>query len=602
MRKTLKILSFVLVTFVLFWLPPRIAQEIKPQIIYPSPQNGLEYWSMSRAYPDTNLPDSGFYEAFQRKKRRPERPDKLNAVDTWQSIGPKNFAGRTIALALDPEDPNTLWAGSASGGLWKLHITGSGENDYTWERITTGFPVLGVGAVAVNPRDRNVIFIGTGETYGYRWRDGEVWGSFWMRIRGNYGIGILKSTDGGRTWFKSLDWALNQQRGVMALVFDPQNPDTLFAGTTEGVFRTEDAGATWEHVLTAVMAVDIKINPENPDIVFSSCGNLGTPNHGIYRSTDGGESWTQLTQGLPESWTGKAKLDISRSSPNTVYADIANYRERIGLYKSGDNGDTWKLLNTLEEADLSRGQGYYSHFVRVNPVNSNRIFVAKVAYAYSVDGGLNFTIPNTSIYDFITDPTVAHGDCHTFVNHPIDPETFYMATDGGVHITTDGGVTFRNLNNNYITTQFYPGFASSPTDPNFAIGGMQDNGTAFYTGDPSDWRWWVTLGDGGYNAIDETNENIVYTSSQFLIVYRSTNRFADAHNWHYATPYRYNISAGKPHGDSEYAAFIAPYVLVGHDLIYAATNYLYRSEDGGLTWEFLNSDRSLNDLPVVAMA
>ena len=142
-------------------------------------------------------------------------------------------------MALDPTDPNILYAGSASGGLWRLTIKDLSADDYTWERIPTGFPVLGVGAIAIDPRDKNVIYIGTGETYGYRWEDGENWGSRWMRIRGNYGIGILKSTDGGKTWEKTLDWTENQQRGIMALAFDPLYPDTLFAGTTEGIYRTQ---------------------------------------------------------------------------------------------------------------------------------------------------------------------------------------------------------------------------------------------------------------------------------------------------------------------------------------------------------------------------
>jgi len=422
-----------------------------------------------------------------------------------------------------------------------------------------------------------------------------------MRIRGNYGIGILKSTDGGVTWSKSLDWTKNQQNGIMSLVFDPQNPDTLFAGTTEGVYRTQNAGLSWELVHDVVMAVDIKINPDNPSVIFVSCGNLGTPGLGIYRTLDGGTTWTKLSQGLPESWMGKAMLDIFQSAPATIYADIANYRERFGLYRSQDNGDTWQLLSTLEGADLSVNQGYYSHFVRTNPIDSSQIFVAKVEYAFSSDGGQSFTLPNSDIYDFVRDPTVAHGDCHTFVNYPTNPDTFYMATDGGVHITTDGGRTFRNLNNNYITTQFYPGFSSSPTDPNFAIGGLQDNGTTFYTGSPN-WIPWVTYGDGGYSAIDRLNENIVYTSSQFLFVYRTEDRFQTAENWRLATPYRYNTLEGKRHGEGEHAAFIAPFVLAGHGIIYSATNYIYRSNDGGETWICLNNDLPLNDLPVVALA
>jgi photosystem II stability/assembly factor-like uncharacterized protein len=600
-RASVVILGFILVGIGVLWISYENVPNNKPHLLHPpSAENGLEFWSMQRAYPQRTIPDEGFYKAFVESKLTANRALDRSTQDAWSSIGPANFAGRTISLALHPSNPNVVYAGSASGGLWRLTITGIGETDYSWERIETGYPVLGVGSIALDPRDPRIIYIGTGEVYGYQGQDGDLFGSYWMRIRGNYGLGILKSYDGGESWQKSLDWTKKQQRGVLSLAIDPAHPDNVFAGTTEGIYRSRNAGASWARVHSVVMAVDVKIDPEDPKNIYAACGNLATEGHGIYRSQDGGNTWIKLSAGLPESWTGKAKLDIFTSSPNIIYADIANQRERIGLFKSEDSGESWELLSTLEGMDFYPGQGYYSHFVRANPVDNQKVFIAKVGYLYSEDGGRSFTMPTPGIYDFIDDPTAAHGDLHAFVNHPTGPDTFYMAGDGGVHITEDGGKTFRGLNRGYVNTQFYPGFSSSKTDPNFAIGGMQDNGTAHYMGS-SDWRSWVTVGDGGYSAIDPVDDSVVYQSSQWLTVYRSTNRFADDDNVRFASPYPHYFPEEQRHPGLEYPAFIAPYVLVEHDFLYAATNYVYWSSDGGSTWICTNSNQPLNGLPVVAL-
>ncbi|MFC1492429.1 FlgD immunoglobulin-like domain containing protein [candidate division KSB1 bacterium] len=563
---------------------------------------GLDGWSAQRSYPGRNISGDGYFRAFEEAKLRFEKTSKTGITDEWISIGPKNFAGRTIALALDPANPDILYAGSASGGLWKLTITGPGDNDYSWERIETGFPVLGVGAIAVDPRDPDVIYIGTGEVYGYQRKDGDgSWGSYWLRIRGNYGIGLLKTTDGGQTWTKSLDWTRNQERGIQRIVIDPVDPDKLFAGTTEGIYMSTDAGETWEHVHKVVMTVDIDINPDDPDIIFACCGNLDSKGNGIYRSTDGGYTWTKRTTGLPRTWSGKAQLDIYEADPDIIYADIADQYNRVGLYRSVSNGDYWELVAELHDLDLTPYQGYFSHFVRVNPVDVSKIFLAKVRYYYSEDGGISYSSIYEDGYIHPENPDiVAHGDIHEFINYPGNPDKFYIASDGGVNLTEDGGRTFRNLNNGYITTQFYPGFASSKTDSNFAVGGMQDNGTALYHGDPDNWQTWVTSGDGGYSAINEDDNDIIYTSSMYLRIFKSTNRFIDWSEWSYATPYQYSWPDGAMHPD-ETASFQAPFKLVTPTRMYAATNYIYRSDDGGSTWDDINFGMPLNGLPVVTM-
>ncbi|UCH10289.1 MAG: T9SS type A sorting domain-containing protein [Fidelibacterota bacterium] len=535
-----------------------------------------------------------YYRAFLRSKKNADHSLDLNAPDQWESIGPNNQGGRTIALEIDPHNPNIIYAGAATGGLWRLTSTGSGSKDYSWEKIETGYPVLGVGAIAVDPRDSNVIYVGTGEAHMHRDHTVPL-----GRFMFTYGIGILKSTDRGLTWKKCLDWSYNQNRGVFSIECNPHNPDIIFTGTTEGIYRSRDNGASWEQVLDVIMANDLDINPDNPDIIFAACGNIASPGTGLYRSLDGGDNWARLTTGLPESWTGKARLDIYRAEPEIIFADIYDIAQCRGLYRSADNGDTWTLVT---EEGMGNATGLYAHYVRVSPVSEQKIFRAEQKYGYSEDGGINYT-RFESTYGWLEDSTVMHVDHHTFVNHPDDPEMFYAGNDGGVYRTYDGGKTFQDLNEGYVTTQFYAGFSSSRTDPNLAIGGTQDNGTSVYDGS-ADWRICVLGSDGGATAIDPADNNILYGLRPRLGLFKSEDRGA---NFRFIGPvdfwegYFGNPNSREPHPD-EWSKFPAPIQLVPPRIMYAATNYVYKSLDGGETWECVNRDRSVSPEPLVSMA
>ncbi|TAK65233.1 MAG: hypothetical protein EPO24_02755, partial [Bacteroidetes bacterium] len=201
----------------------------------------LELWTASRAYPFNDIPANKYAREYLESKRKLKEISRSPFANyEWQFIGPVNLSGRTIALALNPINGNTLYAGSASGGLWRSYTGGVGGN---WERITTGYPVLGVNSIAIDPTDTNTIYIGTGEVYRY-WAS--LGGTVVRTTRGSYGMGILKTTDNGQTWTKSLDWSYNQQEGVQVVRINPQNPKSLWAGTTAGVLKSTDGGLTWE--------------------------------------------------------------------------------------------------------------------------------------------------------------------------------------------------------------------------------------------------------------------------------------------------------------------------------------------------------------------
>lgn len=553
-------------------------------------KKGRGEWHEQRAYPHLTLPQDGFYQAWEQTRNRLSKGGypQLQTEDTWKSIGPTNQGGRTNALAIDPQNPNIIYTGSASGGLWRLTLVDEAGNDYFWERIDTGYPVLGVGAIAIDPQNSNHMLVGTGEVYGYRFSEGSI---TFRWTRGSYGIGILRTTDGGVTWTKSLDWTKAMMRGVQAIQFHPTNPDIVLAGTSEGTYRSMNGGFSWTRVHNALMAVDIDFNPVYPDTVYLSCGNFGTQDNGLYRSADGGLSWERISVGLPEFWDGKTLLDVCQSHPHIIYADVANMFEGLGLYRSKDGGDSWFQVSPL---DFPEYQGWFSHYIRVHPENPDKIFQAGVTYGLSDDAGRHWHIED-GIYDFIDDATLPHPDHHAFANHPTNPDLFFIGNDGGVHRTTDGGMTFQDFNQGYVTTQFYPGFTSSASDSNFALGGLQDNGTAIYYGQ-SDWKTWAFWGDGAYTAIDPLNNSTIYASSQVLHFWRSNNQGYDWDSWTPIYPTR------DARHDDEAAAFIAPYVLVGTDIIYAATNYVYKSIDGGTTWITLNDGQALNGDIISALA
>jgi photosystem II stability/assembly factor-like uncharacterized protein len=590
-RKGLLLIVAPILAALAVWLVILAAQRFsdRPEKKISGAFNALEFWADQRAYPRAVMPDAGHYEGYVNSRASLK---EAASGDTWRSIGPDNIGGRTLAVTLDPQNPNIIYAGSASGGLWRSRTAGLGPS--AWEYVPTGFPVLGVAAIASVPEDSNTIYIGTGEVYGYQNAD---IGLSIRTTRGSYGIGILKTTDGGQSWTKSLDWTYLQKRGVWAIEINPLNADVVWAGTTEGTYKSTDAGATWTQMDTTLMVMDVIISPADTNTVFIACGNLGSPGGGIYRTADGGQSWTALTQGLPSSFMGKPQLAIYEASPNVILASIGGgYWSGAGtaLYRSLDNGDTWSTLSTVDYATY---QGWYSHLVGVHPADSSQVICAGIELYKSTAGGRNLVQKSQSINVHGVPPAggpegppdYIHVDIHSITYHPTDPDLIYFGTDGGVFRSTDGGETFEGCNGGYQTTQFYNGFSSAATDSNLAIGGLQDNYTTIYEGSPS-WRR-VLYGDGAWTSIHPFNPDIMYGSYQYLgTLYRSTDGGDD---W---TAYRLNFM-----GDVN---FIGPYIFCpgNPDIGYAGTSYMYRTINGGTYWYMLNEVQELDGNPVLSLA
>jgi photosystem II stability/assembly factor-like uncharacterized protein len=520
----------------------------------------LQFFSSARNFPAVESPGDAYASAYNyfnavylSKQQSP------SSTSSWQSIGPNNIGGRTLCVAINPNDTSEIWLGSASGGLWKSNSGGLGLN--AWTYVSTGFPVLGVSSIAIDPNNPNTIYIGTGETYNY----GTSFNGISVRTtRGTHGMGILKSTDGGLTWNYSLNWTYQQQRGIWEILFNPLNSNVLYAATTEGVYKSSDAGASWNNVLAVQMVMDLEIDRTDTNIVYAGAGNFSTASKGLYKTTNSGASWNILGNGLPSNTQqGRIMISAYKSDNKILMACISDMANTIGIYRSADEGQSWTAVNT--SFDLCSYQGWYAKGLLIHDTDSSKVVAGGIDVYRSNDAGGSFyqvSTGNPWSGNFV------HPDIHDIVSNPYDADKIYVVTDGGLFRSNDFGQSFTDCVDGYVTSQFYIGSVSA-TDPNLILGGMQDNSTFLYNGNVN-WLF-AEGGDGSFNAIDPTDDNVQYCSWQYMDLYKSTdqgNSFSQVYN-----------NAG-------YAAFIAPLVLCPSNtsVLYAGGNYLIKSTNAGQNW------------------
>src|SRR5206468_4854546 len=351
----------------------------------------------------------------------------------WRSIGPHR-GGRSTAVAGVRTQPNVFYMGASGGGVWKTENFG-----VTWFPVTDGQISTGsIGAIDVSDSNPNVVYVGTGSE----------------AIRSNVilGRGVYKSIDAGKTWQLV---GLKNVGQIGQIKIHPKNPDVAYVaaqgnpfgwGPDRGVFRTKDGGKTWERVLfinDQTGAVSIAINGSNPNEVYAGAWRAqrkpwtiisggDAKEGGIYKTTDGGDRWTHLTNGLPQNLIGKIWLDIAQSTPKTVYAMIEAPEKEGGLYRSDDRGATWKLVNSDTRL---RARPFYFNKMFVNPKDENDVWITELALHHSTDGGKTFTN--------VADP---HGDNHIVWINPETPRIMIETNDGGANITQDGGRSWSTQN------------------------------------------------------------------------------------------------------------------------------------------------------------
>lgn len=491
-------------------------------------------------------------------------------LSNWVVSGPVTTTsgyrgiGRINAMAFHPTDPNTLWVGSAGGGVWK-----TGNNGASWACLTDMLPVLSVSDVDVNPKDPNTIYLCTGD------RDS----------RDHFSIGVLKSVNGGTSWDTTgLKWDASLLRLANTLVINPVDTASLILAASDGIYTSHDGGMHWVNVKPGNFK-QVLYHPTDTNIVYATSFYTvanNTPAQ-IFRSKDGGASWQQVTN-LSQSW--RITLAVCPGNVRFVKAVVAtydpnNYRGLKGIYSSGDTGKNFTLIhqpagpvcdgNLLTndvDAKTCGGQGNYDLAIAMNPANPNDVYVGGVNTWYSWDGGSNWTIVNQWT-TFLPGIAEVHADKHFLGFHPLVAGRLFECNDGGIYWTVNPQSTLWNdITQGLCITQFYRNAVAGTA--NFVVGGAQDNGSRTYDYVNNAWDE-TTGGDGMDCQIDPVNPNIFYTGVQYGVIYK-VDGFAQ------------NISGnipGQPTG-----AWITPYIIsrVNSNHLLAGYQDIWFSDDQGGTW------------------
>lgn len=424
------------------------------------------------------------------------------ATTTWQNLGPSPISGeawsqaasgRVSALAVSPN--GTLYAGTAGGGLWS-----STNNGQTWTPLTDSQPSLSIGAIAVAPSNPQVIYVGTGE-------DHLAGDSF-------YGMGVLRSTDGGKSW-TDLGSSIFDGQDISRVLVDPTDANTVYVAGSIGLYKSTDGGLSWTDIGLVAFAntnvSDLSMDPQNPQVVWAA-----VPGSGIWKTSDGGTTWVS-GQGLPSAADiGNTALAVAPSAPNVVYASIAGpgpyAGDLVGMYASSDGGSTWSQLTATPDyfsqsyfyGSGTAAQGWYDNTLAVNPTHPNEVVAGGIGLAETTDGGQTWVDLNGA-----TPPNPAGGP---YTIHP-DQHALAFDSQGDVYIGNDGGVweitalgALNDLNTNLSVTQFYPGMTVEGNGSTI-LAGAQDNGTLQYLGVPGWAEMWN--GDGGMTAADATGQDVM---------------------------------------------------------------------------------------------
>jgi photosystem II stability/assembly factor-like uncharacterized protein len=556
-----------------------------------TPRLRLQYLEAQRAYPFDRIPPG----ALQRARRDLYRrfPDLLNAnaaaragaraAPVWEPLGPARIAaadaGRLVAIAIDPRNPQVMYVGGAQGGVWKTLDGGA-----SWTPRTDGACSLAMGSIALDPANPDIIYAGTGELHF----SGDSY----------YGCGVLRSIDGGNTWEQlgaSLFDTSDGGARIARVIVDPHtagsaSSSVLHVASSFGVFRSINSGATWSRTLNGVV-VDLVMNPADPRVLYAAIGEIsGGPGNGVYRSTDSGITWTRLSGGFPVQEVGRITLAIAPAAPAVLYAAIQDAfggsgasGTLLGIWKTQDSGATWiRLTATGASCDT---QCWYDLLLAVHPVDANIVYFGGVQLFRSTDGGARFQNILGNI----------HVDQHAFAFHPDNAATVFAGNDGGIYRSRDGGNTWTSLNTNIAITQFYNGISLHPLQPDYVLAGTQDNGTLEYSGNP-DWNR-VEGGDGGFTATDFVDPATSYVETQWTpFSGHSGPRRRSSFGF-----YELKVN-GINTGDR--ALFIPPLVMDGTDphVLYFGTFRLYRTANRGESWSGISGDLSSRGGVISAIA
>jgi photosystem II stability/assembly factor-like uncharacterized protein len=526
-------------------------------------------------------------------KTSDEEDDRLLSADTLaglelRGLGPAINSGRVTDFAVTPERRHRYFVAVASGGVWRTDNAGT-----TWTPVFDEQGSYSIGCLAMDPSNPNVVWVGTGENNSQR--------------SVSFGDGVYRTRDGGKSWE---NLGLQESEHIGRIAIDPRDPEVVYvaaqgplwrSGGDRGLYKTTDGGRSWNrilHISDDTGVNEVHLDPRNPDVVYATAYQRGRrvwtlinggPESGIHKSTDGGETWRQLTEGLPEEVDlGRIGLAISPVNPDVIYAIVEAQREEGGVFRSTNRGESWEKRSDY----MSQSPQYYNELV-AHPTDVDTVYSMDTWMHVSTDGGKTFTKVGEEH---------KHVDNHAMWIDPEDTDYFLVGCDGGVYESFDRGTTWR-FRPNLPITQFYRVTVDNSTPFYFIYGGTQDNNTL---GGPirtlnrsgiANEDWFITVGGDGYETkVDPTNPDIVYSQWQYggLVRYdRASGETIDiqpqeepdepAHRWNWDSPLIIS-----PHSPTR---------------LYYACQRVYRSDDRGDTWTAISGDLSRqldrNKLPIM---
>ncbi|HJW99703.1 MAG TPA: hypothetical protein VJ453_06065 [Terriglobales bacterium] len=504
--------------------------------------------------------------------------DPLTSVDTYRglhlrSIGPAFVSGRVTSLAVNPFNRAQYYVGVASGGVWKT------DNDgHTWNPVFQNEGSFSIGDVKLDRHDPAVVWVGTGENNSQR--------------SVSYGDGVYKSEDGGKSW---TNVGLKHSEHIGRIAIHPKDSNTVFVaaegplwspGGDRGLYKTTDGGKSWKKVLNVsenTGFADVVIDSDDPNTIYAAAYQRrrhvwtlidGGPESAMYRSVDGGSSWTKLKSGLPTVDLGRIGVAISPADHNVVYATVEAAEGKGGIFRSTDRGATWERRNPFDETAMYYGQ------IFADPKNVDRIYVMNVLIRVSDDGGKTLRVLGEKY---------KHGDNHVIWIDPIDTNYYLVGDDGGVYESFDRGANWEHKSNLPVA-QFYDVAVDNSKPFYYVYGGTQDNEslggpsrTLKVNGIPNE-DWFITQGGDGFRSvIDPEDPNTVYAEYQYGNLTRFDRR----------TGQRIGIQP-QPAADNvsyrwnwDSPIIISPH---SHTRLYFAANRLFRSDDRGDTWKIISPD------------
>ena len=568
-----------------------------------------EWFYQQRAYPHAKIPAGARQNALSQlaAKITAERTQAaaMGGLNTpspaWTFLGPEPIdtpytdpvvSGRVSAIAIDPTNSKVIYLGAAQGGVWKS--TNSGTN---WTNLTDSQASLAIGSITIDPTNHLTIYAGTGEENF----SGDSY----------YGAGILKSTDGGATWTQMCgpfcgpvgqDGYYGGGARIGSIAVDPANNQILLAGVQllneDGIYRSTDGGSSWTLVLSGNPGTSVFFDPANASIAYAALGSsFSGGTEGVYESTNAGVTWTAVNgsgaTAINLTGAGRIVLADAASSPTTIYASVENLNTSglLGMFKTTDGGVTWNNLTSIP--DYCTPQCWYDNAVAVDPLNPDVVYAGgayTTTLVRSLDGGNSWvTLQAAENFGFV------HADVHALV-FPPHAAFLFLGSDGGAYSTSQplaANPEFTAFNTTLGITQFYPGFATHPTNPSIALGGTQDNGSLLYSGKQT-WRQ-VTCGDGGYSLIDPAIPTTMYTTCEYISLLKSTSSGSSS-SW---------TSAESGINTSDRSQFIAPLVMdpSHHIRLYFGTYRVYQTVNSASSWTAISPDlTSGGNLTAIAVA